>query len=78
MAAGILPAPGTENGPCEERCSHSDCATSRAMAKVVCHYCGEPIGYDRGFYSVGTIGVTDHTKLVHASCEIEAVEQPRA
>ena len=78
MAAGILSAPGTEHGPCEEICAHKDCALTRKMATVLCHHCGQPIGYDRGFFAVDTIGITDHTKLVHSTCEIEAVEQPRA
>ena len=69
MAAGRLPKPGTEFGPCEE-CSHIDCAETRSMAQAVCHYCEEPIGYDRGFYQ-------SDGALVHSSCFEDAIEEER-
>ena len=53
MAAGVMPAPGTEYGPCEDECQHRDCAATRERAAFICRYCGEPIGYDTRFYIEG-------------------------
>ena len=50
MAASNIPAPGTEFGPCEGECKHIDCAVSRKMAAMTCRICGEPIGYERGYF----------------------------
>lgn len=71
MSAGVLAAPGTENGPCNagERgpngvvlnCGHADCQTTRIMAATVCRYCCHPIGYERRFYA-------HERSYVHASC----------
>lgn len=49
MAAGTLPIPGTEYGPCLDQCDHVDCAQIRAMADAICPMCRQPIGYDRRF-----------------------------
>lgn len=62
MASGILSAPGSKFGPCEQECSHVDCRKTREMASSKCRICGEVIGYDRRCYSEAS-GV-----LVHASC----------
>lgn len=70
MAAGRLSAPGTKYGPCEKECGHKDCAETRSMAQVVCHYCEEPIGYERGFYK-------SDGDLVHSSCLEDAIEKER-
>jgi hypothetical protein len=70
MAAGRLAAPGTQYGPCNEKCGHVDCAQTREMAETICHYCNESIGYDTRFYSSGE-------DLVHAACLEEFVEQER-
>lgn len=51
MAAGYLDRPGTKFGPCETECLHTDCAATRRMVASPCATCGEPIGYDRGFFS---------------------------
>ncbi len=68
MAAGRLPEPGTEYGPCLG-CRHTDCAATRAMAETVCTYCGESIGYNRGFFRVG-----DDDRLAHESCVYDREE----
>ncbi len=65
MAAGILPSPGTELGPCKDACEHRDCATTREMAGSVCHWCAKEIGYDVRFYQMDSAS----KKYVHASCE---------
>ena len=62
MAAGTLPAPGTEYGPCVGDCSHRDCAKTRKDAASVCPLCEEPIGYETPYY------VDDDKSLVHARC----------
>lgn len=68
MAAGSLPAPGTEFGPCEnEECGHADCRQIRIEAGAICHHCGDAIGYERRFYST-------EDGLVHAVCEEEAID----
>jgi len=68
MAPGLLAPPGQPAGPCIEPCQHRDCAATRQMAETVCHYCGKPIGYDRGFY--------DHEhQLVHSACLEEMIER---
>jgi hypothetical protein len=59
MAAGQLPFPGTEDGPCKSRCNHIDCKQTRAMAKTPCQICKNLIGYDCPFY--------DHP-MRHAIC----------
>lgn len=61
MAAGILPEPGTDYGPCEGECSHRDCKETKEMAKKECPECGEKIGYGVRFYE-------KDGKLYHASC----------
>lgn len=54
MAAGRLPAPGTQYGPCEGSCQHIDCAATRAQAASLCTICGTPIGYEVRFYDTRT------------------------
>jgi len=69
MAPGRLSSPGTNYGPCTNvDCGHIDCADTRSMAEVICHYCNEPIGYERGFYY-------EHHTLVHSSCAEDSVEE---
>ena len=70
MAAGYLPVPGTEYGPCPQPCEHIDCSATRQEAVAPCPYCGESIGYDRAFYR-------EHDHLVHASCALDAIEVGR-
>lgn len=71
MAAGRLPKPGTEFGPCEPECGHIDCKQTREMAQAVCHYCEKPIGYETRFY------VDVDKKLVHAICLETSIEETR-
>ena len=80
MAAGTLPKPGTQYGPCETPCEHADCVDTRAMAASLCHWCQQSIGYDTRFYKTqaffaGTPPV-DATRLglAHAVCEEAALE----
>lgn len=68
MAVGYLPEPGTQYGPCQDDCAHTDCAATRRQAEQQCPHCGELINYERGFYN------TD-AGLVHASCEHAAAEK---
>jgi hypothetical protein len=63
MAAGRLPKPGTEHGPCPSPCKHTDCEQTRDMAALLCRVCEEPIGYDRRFYIE-----PDTKRYVHALC----------
>jgi hypothetical protein len=66
MAAGRLPVPGSEFGPCPEPCQHIDCAATREDAAQVCRICDKPIGYEVRFYqSAG--------QLVHAACLEEEI-----
>jgi hypothetical protein len=64
MAAGILSRPGTETGPCETPCEHSDCRISREMAYSACVICGLEIGFGTRFYNTNKPNV-----FVHASCK---------
>jgi hypothetical protein len=79
MAAGTLPRPGTEYGPCIEECAHQGCAETRAMAEAACDICDDQIGHDRRFYRRDVIRIDGHGTrlsdtagrpyvLVHASC----------
>lgn len=68
MAAGRLPAPGTEFGPCAEDCKHIECKQTRDMSGEECHYCTARIGYEVRFYQL-----PDKT-LVHARCHEDALE----
>lgn len=63
MAAGRLPAPGTDLGPCVGNCLHTDCAATRAQAHEICHFCRNQIGYETRFYVEATT-----RQLVHAAC----------
>ena len=83
MAAGRLPAPGTELGPCDPpTCIHRDCAETRRMAESACVSCGEPIGYEVRFYDHqrGELapGGGIRTGLAHAECLEAAVDRERA
>lgn len=64
MAAGRLPAPGTELGPCADACHHIDCAKTREMAEQPCRICGNGIGYGTFFYHDLEIP----QPLAHATC----------
>lgn len=70
MAAGILPRPGTQYGPCEQPCDHVDCRATRQDAASICVYCRREIGFGTRFYR------TDLT-LVHAACAENAAERQR-
>ncbi len=61
MAAGTLPKPGTQYGPCKAKCTHRDCAQTRAISAAACTICAKPIGYDKRFY-------TEDGKHMHAVC----------
>jgi hypothetical protein len=77
MAAGRLPEPGTEFGPCEHDCEHKDCAETVAMAASICWRCERPIGFKRRFYRMqdgSEAGASGESYLVHAGCEEDAIE----
>lgn len=73
MAAGTLPAPGTELGPCKDGCQHIDCGMMRREADQDCRLCGKPIGFETRYYKdpdpMRTGGV------VHARCLEAEIEQ---
>jgi len=74
MAAGQLPRPGSEFGPClTEECGHIDCGQTREMAKQECRYCRKPIGYDRRFYILPSEQNATRGELVHATCHEDAI-----
>ena len=75
MAWSTLAAPGKvldgeEVGPCVLPCTHRGCATTRALAAVVCRLCGGPIGYETRFYLDPQFeeGFAPFAHLVHARC----------
>ena len=69
MAAGRLPEPGTEHGPCAEICKHLDCAESKRQAESACRICEKPIGYERGFYQENNWTVFVHSSCAHTEAE---------
>ena len=73
MAASILAEPGTEYGPCERACGHSDCAAVRKMAETICRVCKVPIGYGIWFYGERT-HPEGGTMYAHAVCLEDEVE----
>ena len=74
MAVSILPAPGTEYGPCESECQHRDCAQTRQMATEVCRFCDKPIGFGVSFYDDPEKPDSNVSGLVHAICLEKAIE----
>lgn len=70
MAAGMLPRPGTQVGPCESDCNHVDCRETMAMASAPCRFCGKSIGFQARFVSARFDGC-----LAHERCLEEAVER---
>jgi hypothetical protein len=72
MAAGRLPKPGTEFGPCVEDCKHLDCASTRSMSATICKYCKKPIGYAVRFYQANS-----WKELFHADCHEDKIEADR-
>ena len=42
--------PGTEFGPCDGPCKHTDCPQMKAQAESTCRVCGEQIGYEEKIY----------------------------
>ena len=70
MAAGVLPKPGTDYGPCVSSCVHIDCKATREDAGSTCRFCLNDIGYDRRFFREGN-------GLVHASCLEDDIESKR-
>lgn len=78
MAAGALPPPGSEYGPCETECKHTDCAATRREAAEVCDECHKPIGYDRRFFieNPWPAGASvPHRSYVHEVCAYEREER---
>ena len=67
MAAGMLSAPGTQYGPCKEKCRHTDCAALRKTAESNCTICNKAIGYENAFYA-------KEETYVHALCEEQRIK----
>lgn len=67
MAAGTLPSPGTNYGPCKTKCCHLDCAATRQQAETHCARCWKAIGYETPFYRLSD------GRLAHAECEEDAL-----
>lgn len=80
MAAGRLPKPGTDFGPCvDPACGHIDCAQTRLMAENLCRYCGKQVGYETRFYTIDVSNGEEKVKTtVHALCHEEALESEQA
>jgi hypothetical protein len=77
MAPGRLQSPGSEYGPCVEKCFHLDCANTRTIAESNCEYCNEPIGYERGYYELFHQSDKPHERTiywVHSSCHQDAID----
>jgi hypothetical protein len=72
MAAGIAWSPGSEYGPCIDRCAHTDCSISWSEARAKCGICGVQVGFERRYYNDATYG------KVHAVCLEDLVERERA
>ena len=68
MAYGRLPEPGTEFGPCEGECNHTDCNKTREMAETECGICSEKIGYETNFQK------DRNGNLVHHICNLDKIE----
>lgn len=62
MASIKISKPGTEFGPCETICIHTDCAQSRKDADANCILCSKKIGYERQFYR-------EEEKYQHFACD---------
>jgi hypothetical protein len=88
MAAGVLPKPGTQYGPCDASasCGHADCAETVRESMAVCTICGRPIGYGTRFYQVREPDERVHPLtdtagapywLQHATCAEENAERAR-
>lgn len=72
MAAGRLPEPGSEYGPCIT-CEHIDCQETRERARGLCRFCDGVIGYGNRYYSETSL--TDGVReLVHANCLEDSLE----
>lgn len=65
MAAGRLPTPGTQYGPCDDSaCGHRDCEATRNDAHALCRLCLAEIGYEVRMYA----DPENPKALVHADC----------
>jgi len=72
MAAGSIPRPGKNYGPCAKACDHIDCKESREMASAECPICGKTIGYEVDFYfDDGNDGKPTHALCLEAKIEKE-------
>ena len=60
MAALFFSKPGSEFGPCEPVCKHTDCKANRDLAAAVCPVCAEQIGYETPFYNMTEEQINQH------------------
>ncbi len=70
MAAGRMPTPGTQHGPCSETCKHKDCAELKNLAQAPCRFCQKAIGWGGRFYRSQFSG-----DVAHATCLEEAIDR---
>lgn len=82
MAYIILPAPGTESGPCiDEGCGHPTCGMTRRQATSECPAGDGPIGYERALsYPPGgdelyRDGKPWHLRCLHAAADASAADR---
>ena len=75
MAAGMWSPAGSEYGPCEGECQHTDCASLRENAAAPCSLCGDAIGYETRFYI--TSAPLAPRVYAHALCEEREIERQR-
>ena len=73
MAAGILSPVGSDYGPCEDECQHTDCASLRGQAATPCSLCGDAISYETRFYNTSQPGTP--AVYAHALCEERRIEE---
>lgn len=65
----IVPAPGSELGPCEWDCTHKNCVASRTCAAALCEACSKKIGYEMPFRAM-VVNPIDGTPVIvlHEAC----------
>ncbi len=74
-AAPPLPKPGTEYGPCEEACEHSDCLAMLRTATELCLHCNEPIGYESRWFDMTPLEEPVPKIYAHAVCVFKDAER---
>ena len=60
LSSTQLPRPGSDVGPCLEKCEHIDCARIRRDATTECSVCGHPIGYEIPYVADAICGIAHY------------------